>query len=759
MMTKEQDQENHQFAEQPERKPEVLSVKEVVENVFSRLDSRYNRMYVNFLDGMDVFDQIESAYSDNPEQIATAKKDVFLFLRERLQTVPDEEKTQYYEAVRRMFFGSSPHLLSEIPLLEQLLMQGELSFDTNERESFAGVFAGELNYQLTLLSQEQANVLAENIRSMPAPDQLSVLHSFETIALHSRANSFSENVLEILLSIVEHVKEHADSYFVKQVAGSIGNIFRQELLHAGEAIGLVRGNDERGKESFARKKENEEMGSLMKTDLDDLPLSSASDTISVIAEGVYGVKEDEVYTTSLLVKVGDRLVEKDIDELLNDPTIYPYGSNNGKEVKKLFQILHDPYLRYTIQEDLGLSYSDLSIREEMTLLQFLLEKDEPTVTAWKEAYKKEGLNQQAMRQAFFASVDKKLGYALIEFINDNDVSVVNPVLEAYAGLIDELQTIEQDAHQLFVSDKDIDTRELVQQYVGRANRILKHQVTRPDVDQEQIKEELAAVSADALVFASAFKTASKMEGGVSFEEIKETALVTRGVVSLTPDEKAQMLEITKRNWESQNKNVAKEVYDDFAAVLADESDTSEFHVLRREDNVIAFLRYKQISETVFGKPIVYAGSFNVDPQYRGSAIGHETMRASLIKKVEEAVLDATVHPALSVGTVYVEQIGFVIDGVIENYHKTGEPFFHITADKDRNETLASRSLTLEQILALPEEDDQLFARSLDVTDQKKNMQTIKPLLDQGFVIARYLQHPTNKQERIYVFERVAPESE
>ncbi len=168
---------------------------------------------------------------------------------------------------------------------------------------------------------------------------------------------------------------------------------------------------------------------------------------------------------------------------------------------------------------------------------------------------------------------------------------------------------------------------------------------------------------------------------------------------------------------------------------------------------------------------LYAGSFNVDPAYRGSAIGEAMLVNVLEKEANNSVIEATVSPDIVVGSDYVEKRGFVISKTLPNYDNSGETFFEIILDKEANARFATKTeeLTKQQIMSMYETMhanaplDELIERSIviqrfDSTSEKDDMlATTERLTGKGYVGTRYFVDPQDRKRRYYVFEKVEQE--
>lgn len=203
-------------------------------------------------------------------------------------------------------------------------------------------------------------------------------------------------------------------------------------------------------------------------------------------------------------------------------------------------------------------------------------------------------------------------------------------------------------------------------------------------DLEQSKTEIILLSA-------IFRTFKEQGNAISFEDIRDLKLSSvESATELSEEEKKEMLLMAETNWQ-QNLQLKDTV---LAGLKADlESDKPQkIYILRYQGKIASFIRFEATDHGT-----MYAGSFNVKTELRGVDVGNEMIERTLIKESREKnnekypILEGTVSPRIPVGTAYVEKVGFVIDGLIANYHETHEPLFTLQLDNNRNPEYAWRN--------------------------------------------------------------------
>ncbi|MFH0814850.1 MAG: GNAT family N-acetyltransferase, partial [Candidatus Falkowbacteria bacterium] len=199
-------------------------------------------------------------------------------------------------------------------------------------------------------------------------------------------------------------------------------------------------------------------------------------------------------------------------------------------------------------------------------------------------------------------------------------------------------------------------REIRENILRRAKNLLEETADHPE-KRAELAQKLGDIHSDTIAFCSLFRSLFKGEAKIDINDLKGLELDTTKVDALRDQDKSEMLTIAKANWSPRGK-AGEGVINEFGETLKHGKDI-DFYVLRRDGKIISFVRFD--APTPEGHR--YAGSFNVDQQYRGSAVGEAMIYNALDKQAEQYVLDATVYPKLDVGTKYVEQTGFAITNV------------------------------------------------------------------------------------------------
>lgn len=268
---------------------------------------------------------------------------------------------------------------------------------------------------------------------------------------------------------------------------------------------------------------------------------------------------------------------------------------------------------------------------------------------------------------------------------------------------------------------------------------------------------LETVSSEARVFSGIFRELYK-RSSIQIEDIQDLEVHCNLQSDQKKKFKQSMLEISRANWQSQK----PEMVDGVVSGLEDRIDDTQtdFTLLTKSGQLIGFVGYTPDKKDP-NKLVSHSG--NIAKDYRGSKLGEALILQDLKAKVEEGKsLIGDVHPSLPIGMKYVEQAGYVIMSVIDNYKDTGEALFVIEADKKSNEGYISKNMTEDDIFGLlnNHSSTRVEHAGVDILIEKfpadneniRGLGEVEQKLASGYVCTRYLPDRHSKN-RVYVFEK------
>jgi len=352
------------------------------------------------------------------------------------------------------------------------------------------------------------------------------------------------------------------------------------------------------------------------------------------------------------------------------------------------QFLQD-YKRFfeeTFENERGIKLNDLSLREQLWVYEFW--KNHPE--KWKNfGDVKAEFGLAGITALMSAEQFSELTEKIIEVAKFDSSGLYRSDINLYASAISSLDSIEEIITSLIADNRMIrdDMPVQVAKEIGlRAGReLMKQLYTRQEHDQNYYDaKRMEKLNKEAVAFAGVFKTLAKGNDKIDFAQIVGLDMRVFDPEALGEKERQElergMEQIVAANWEKQDSQAAQKVIEGFKEHLKEPG--VEFDVLKKDGKVIAFVGYTPDPEN---PGHAAAHSFNVDPKYRGAAIGEAMMVNSLKRAAEKWTLHATAHPSIPIGTRYVDDIGFSFTGVVRDYEGTGVDFYTMEANKKENE--------------------------------------------------------------------------
>jgi hypothetical protein len=269
----------------------------------------------------------------------------------------------------------------------------------------------------------------------------------------------------------------------------------------------------------------------------------------------------------------------------------------------------------------------------------------------------------------------------------------------------------------------------VYEIINRYHSLIRSEKEAPDSKiMENFLSDLERSEAETDVLFALFKTAKERGVSIPFEDVRDMKMEIKEVDSLLPKEKEEMIAMAKVNWE-QVSALKDTVVGGLKTDLESEK-KQKIHILRYKGKIVSFIRFEETE-----RGTIYAGSFNVKAELRGVDVGNEMIKRTLIRVSQEknsegkySVIEGTVSPHLSIGTNYIEDVGFVIAGMIINYKGTGEPLFVLELNRDTNNNYKMRNEGKSEMEKIG---------LVQLVSQYKEYTNVKELISNETVILRY----------------------
>jgi len=254
-----------------------------------------------------------------------------------------------------------------------------------------------------------------------------------------------------------------------------------------------------------------------------------------------------------------------------------------------------------------------------------------------------------------------------------------------------------------------------------------------------------------VIFAQLFRDAFKGAASkVDFEKIRGVRLDQRSPSSFSDEERGEMLDVFDENWADQDQVAAESFRGDLERGFDSKNENTHFYLTKKDGKIIGFIRFDERNDLEPGA--YYAGSFNVRPEYRGSAVGDAMMDKTLEHEAKEHVLYAHVVADAAVGARYVEN-GLVVTGV-KWIEKDGDRVadLAIRQDNKKNDQYRARKdgITHDKLLiGVPG----VRVRKFDYLNEKENfLRAIEEAAVAGEVVSRYWTDPKDSNTRYIAIE-------
>lgn len=425
----------------------------------------------------------------------------------------------------------------------------------------------------------------------------------------------------------------------------------------------------------------------------------------------------------------------------------------------LVRELHRPIMQHHLEERLGLELKDLYMREQMQLLRFLASADAQLAEDVFSLIRTYGID--AARTFLACEYSSDYGMAILDIADKFDPEVVKAIFRSYS---ETAKLVYANTEEILAA-ADIKSGENLEpvrakvndQLLDRARNILhiasnalQGKQSIPEAEEQDVLEELQRTKASTAAFCTVFKALFKGKtldsalenvNGLTYEESVKPR-------DIADEDKRHMLEIFKENWKDQDPVLAEVFYDLLKKKLESQDGTCVFHVIRKNSEVMAFIRIEDHSTTT--KDQVYVGSLNVHPDIRGSGLGDLVMHEIESRVTRHEAVLAQVAPRAEVASAYVEKLKFVITGV-DTLHSLSDSSrvsheFAIRLDsakyasRSKNPAERSRAQTQKHTFNISK-------------NYQEYIQTIDRLTKTGYVVTGFKLDPSSESIRHLTFEK------
>jgi ribosomal protein S18 acetylase RimI-like enzyme len=353
----------------------------------------------------------------------------------------------------------------------------------------------------------------------------------------------------------------------------------------------------------------------------------------------------------------------------------------------------DIFGKKSFTEKTSFKLGRLSYRELFFFAKFIANKTRPEMEPIIQFIKQYGV--KGLRVFLATEQDSEMGSSILALGSQLPIKTAEKLFKKYCDIITASEQVAEYCEENIARNKkDTAPRLAIQnQLLQRGKKLLQTAAT--DLKRATTKEdrrfalatlrgELDHMRADILLFAATFKVAAD-HGSIRLEDVRSTELVTEQSNKIKDFEKKDMLRIYEENRPGYSPELLKETMREFESALA--TSGKKFYILKNNGVIVAFIRFDELANQD-----LYAGSLNVRPEARGSAIGSAMLIETLSKEGAMRDIKAVAYSRNPMLKHYIEDFGFAIVREIPDYHGTGELFYELKRPAGwKKETIAKKA--------------------------------------------------------------------
>ncbi len=281
----------------------------------------------------------------------------------------------------------------------------------------------------------------------------------------------------------------------------------------------------------------------------------------------------------------------------------------------------------------------------------------------------------------------------------------------------EIQTIENELQAL--------VEQVRSSLLKQAERAIALTASLPDL--QTLEATLRASETSARVFVALMQS-------VGVEKMLKEPLDTVPANELNSAERDQMRHLLQVNYEAaypgeEQMEFRKEITESLESSFTREG--TNFYLLKDGDKIVSFNRFDTAIDATNGRIVMYFGSFNADPKYRG--VGGMMLEHTIQEKLSECdVMQAHCDPQSDISKKYIED-GFIATNTIT---VAGKSSFEIWRSQESGDRLVTKSKTILELLAISDKPhrpaDSFFVRTVTPRDTFPELDK-----DLGYALTRY----------------------
>lgn len=428
-------------------------------------------------------------------------------------------------------------------------------------------------------------------------------------------------------------------------------------------------------------------------------------------------------------------------------------------------------MRLFLEDYFSINLSDFYLNTQAQFLNFISDKQEEYILSVRDFINKGNDDEsKKARLATFLSLDygQEFGDKILLIGEKLPRESAQPIFQKYSELADASEKVSEYIKDTFGENKECKP-ELVnairEALLKKGKDLLVNFADEIEVkDKESISnkeiiEKLKNIKTDTLLFLYSFKTMKRSGTYFNIENIKDLGFASENALEISESDKKRMGEIYNLNYIKypELRNFLAEKFKDSAY-----NENNIFHILRHKDEIRGFYRIEER-----GKDDLYFGAFNIDQEYKGSALGEAMLEQSLdyYGKSELYTIEADSAQSEPITSNYIER-GFI---AVKQYQLKEIGVLNIFWNEEMNHLLfKSKRFSNKEIIQMAKigENTEYYNGNIIVSAQPVSEigalsfdMINKKEADKQYVATRCLREKNPEGENIVyiVFEKISEE--
>jgi N-acetylglutamate synthase-like GNAT family acetyltransferase len=316
-----------------------------------------------------------------------------------------------------------------------------------------------------------------------------------------------------------------------------------------------------------------------------------------------------------------------------------------------------------LKDEFGIELRELTLNEQLAFVNFLIGENQETFERLKKLFENPEIQNENLLKSFLStSGDLDFGENILKIAEKFEPKISNLIFEKYSEFVEVVENIEDILREEF-NDVEVgveDLKEIKENILLSAKKLLADWVRRDDVDLSDAENELAGIKANLVLIKNSFQKMRECGEACSLENIKNVILEKKNGQEIleNPELLSEMEKLYLENYPD-----ALGFSDEFRDALIDSMkqrmslEGSEFFVIEhKSEGLVGFNSFLSIDE----ESISFA-NFNIRENVKGGKIGEALLEETLYKYARDYKIRAI---SLTDSKVfeYYKKLGFKVVG-------------------------------------------------------------------------------------------------